>query len=120
MIFEIVSLALLLIMTILIVILVKINNTNKRLVKQLSDREDIANESYVKFLNESRDWAYEYIEDVQSSLTSFIGKVEPQLNYFNTYGRLAPSPHIIMLDAIADAFDELKAVMPESNQGEIK
>lgn len=109
-------LALSLLSTILIVSLRIAKNKNKELENRLSNREEIANESYVKFLDQSRETAYEYIEDVQDKLAKFSNIVEPQLSYFNTYGRLVQSPHIIMLDRISEAYDELKTVLPQENK----
>ena len=89
---------------------------NKELSAIVYNREEIANESYIKFLNKSRDDAFEYIVQVQEELTNFANKVEPQLNYFNTYGKAVPSPHTIMLEEIDSAYKDLKAVLPEENK----
>jgi hypothetical protein len=102
--------------TILMTSLIITKKKNKELEKRLANREEIANESYVKFLNDSRDWAYEYIEDVQQKLADFSNKVEPQLNYFNTYGMVVQGPHIILVKEISEAYEELKAVLPEDNK----
>jgi hypothetical protein len=89
---------------------------NKELEVRLANREEIANESYVKFLNESRNSAYEYIEDVQGQLVAFASKVEPQLNYFNTYGTAVQGPHTILVKEFSEAYEELKTVMPQENK----
>jgi hypothetical protein len=102
--------------TILMTSLIIVKKKNKELEKRLANREEIANESYVKFLNDSRDWAYAYIEDVQKKLADFSNKVEPQLNYFNTYGMVVQGPHIILVKEISEAYEELKAVLPEDNK----
>lgn len=100
----------------LIVLLVLSRNKNKRLNAIVSDREEIANESYIKFLNTSRNDAFDYIVQVQEELINFASKVEPQLNYFNTYGKAVPSPHTIILEEIDSAYKELKAILPEENK----
>jgi hypothetical protein len=102
--------------SILLISLIVIKNKNKKLEERLSSRDEIANESYVRFLNESRDWAYNYIEDVQAKLKEFADKVEPQLDYFNTYGRAVASPHTIMLEKIDSAYVDLKSVLPQENE----
>jgi hypothetical protein len=102
--------------TVLMTSLIIAKKKNKELEKRLANREEIANESYVKFLNDSRDWAYKYIEDVQQKLADFSNKVEPQLNYFNTYGMVVQGPHIILVKEISEAYEELKAVLPEDNK----
>jgi hypothetical protein len=89
---------------------------NKELSAIVYNREEIANESYIKFLNTSRDDAFDYIVQVQQELTNFASKVEPQLNYFNTYGKAVPSPHTIILEEIDSAYKELKTVLPQENK----
>ena len=102
--------------TSLVVALMIAKNKNKKLQEKLSNREEIANESYIKFLNTSRNDAFDYIVQVQEELINFANKVEPQLNYFNTYGRTVGSPHIIMLEKIDSAYEELKTVLPQDNK----
>jgi hypothetical protein len=89
---------------------------NKKLSAIVYNREEIANESYIKFLNTSRDDAFDYIVQVQEELINFASKVEPQLNYFNTYGKSVPSPHTIILEEIDSAYKELKTVLPQENK----
>jgi signal transduction histidine kinase len=101
---------------VLFVLLAFSRNKNKELSAIVFNREEIANESYIKFLNTSRDDAFDYIVEVQNKLNNFANKVEPQLNYFNTYGRVVPSPHAIMLDQIVAAYNELRTVLPEENK----
>jgi hypothetical protein len=100
----------------LAVLLVLSRNKNKKLSSIVYNREEIANESYVKFLNTSRDDAFDYIVQVQEELLNFASKVEPQLNYFNTYGKAVSSPHTIMLEEIDSAYVELKAILPQENK----
>ena len=78
--------------------------------------EDIHKENFIKFLSDSRDWAYQYIEDVQQALTKFIKEVEPQLEYYNKYGIVVDGmvpPHDFALKKISKEFDELKKLLPE-------
>jgi hypothetical protein len=100
----------------LIALLVLSKNKNNKLSLIVSNREEIANESYIKFLNTSRDDAFDYIVEVQDKLNNFANKVEPQLDYFNTYGKAVPSPHTIILEEIDSAYKELKTILPEENK----
>jgi hypothetical protein len=107
----------LLLSTIVLLVLLALSKIkNKELISIVYNREEIANESYVRFLNTSRDEAYEYIVQVQDKLINFADKVEPQLNYFNTYGKSVASPHTIILEEIDSAYKDLKAVLPEENK----
>ena len=100
----------------LIILLALSRIKNKELSSIVYNREEIANESYIKFLNTSRDDAFDYIVQVQEELINFANKVEPQLNYFNTYGKAVPSPHTIILEEIDSAYKDLKAILPEENK----
>ena len=50
-------------------------------LKELSEN-DVHRENFIKFLSDSRDWAFTYIEDVQNGLTKFVEEVDPTINYF--------------------------------------
>ena len=73
-------------------------------------------DGFLKFISESRDAAFQYIETVQSTLKEFQKVVGKELNYFNTYGRAVDSPHIAILDNIIAAYKELEKVMPEEDK----
>jgi hypothetical protein len=99
--------------TSLVVALMIAKSKNKKLQEKLSSREEIANESYIKFLNTSRNDAFDYIVQVQEGLINFAKKVEPQLNYFNTYGQSVQGPHLILVKEFTEAYEDLKTVMPQ-------
>ena len=47
---------------------------------------DQAKEDFIKFISDSREWAFEYIETVQKELIVFVDKVDKDIEYFNKYG----------------------------------
>lgn len=78
--------------------------------------DDIHKENFIKFLSDSREWAYTYIEDVQKGLESFITKVEPHIEYYDQYGVAVEGmmpPHDSALKIISKEFKELKKLLPE-------
>lgn len=78
--------------------------------------EDIHKENFIKFLSDSREWAFGYIEEVQSGLKKFITEVEPQLEYYNNYGIVIEGmvpPHDFALKKISKEFEDLKKLLPE-------
>lgn len=80
--------------------------------------DDIHKENFIKFLSDSRDWAFDYIESVQSRLKDFIDKVEPHLNHYNRYGIVVEGmipPHDFALITITQEFAKLKTLLPEEN-----
>jgi hypothetical protein len=95
-------------------------NTLKLLIMQESlnsenktDKEQ-SDEAFLKFVSDSRDWAYQYIEDVQELLNKFITDIEPEILYFDTYGDLmSAEPNYNSMKKISGAYKELKKMLPE-------
>ncbi len=89
-------------------------------VKIKEDSEDLIHkENFIKFLSDSRDWAFKYIEDVQFGIKKFIDSVEPDLSYFDQYGEVGSAyPHYESLVRINNAYKELKTLMPKEESQE--
>lgn len=65
----------------------------------------VESDGFTKFLSDSRDWAFKYIEEVQKAFSDFDNEVSP----------------ILKLDdgtfkEISLAYEELKKVLPENEQ----
>lgn len=74
-----------------------------------------SSEAFLKFVSDSRDWAYQYIEDVQACLNSFITDIEPEIAYFDEYGIASSAyPHYHSMKKISSAYKELKKLLPDS------
>lgn len=85
---------------------------------ELEENQKIHNESFIKFLSDSRDWAFSYIEQVQGGLNKFIEEVEPEISYYNRFGSVVEgmvSPHDKALKKISREFEELKKFLPEES-----
>jgi hypothetical protein len=85
---------------------------------ELSDKknktEDHSSEAFLKFVSDSRDWAYQYIDEVQEGLNKFITDIEPEIIYFDEYGVVGSAyPHYYSMKKISEAYKELKNLMPE-------
>jgi hypothetical protein len=72
-------------------------------------------EGFLKFISESRDWAFKYIEDVQAALEKFKNKVGPELEYINKYGQLIGISQLPGFKKISEAYKELLKVMPDDS-----
>jgi alpha-L-fucosidase len=76
--------------------------------------KDRANEDFLKFISDSRDWAYQYIEDTQAKINNFINDIEPEISYFDEYGMVGDAyPHYYSMKKISEAYKELKTILPE-------
>ena len=80
-----------------------------------SDQE-VHKENFLKFLSDSRDWAFEYIEDVQSGLTKFVDDIKPEIEYFKEYGDIVSMhPNYYSMKKITEAYDELVKLLPKDD-----
>jgi alpha-L-fucosidase len=78
------------------------------------EEQDIHKENFIKFLSDSRDWAFEYIEDVQKQLEDFVRDIEPEIMYFDEYGIVGDAyPHYHSMKKISAAYKDLKKLLPE-------
>jgi hypothetical protein len=80
---------------------------------KIQNDESIHKENFIKFLSDSRDWAYQYIEDVQTGLNNFINEIEPEINYFKEYGDIVSmAPNYYSMKKISEEYEKLKALLP--------
>lgn len=85
------------------------NNT-----KEEEKDSEVHKENFIKFLSDSRDWAYEYIEHVQGGITKFVSEIEPEIAYFDEYGLVGDAyPHYHSMKKISQEYKELKKLLPE-------
>jgi hypothetical protein len=82
---------------------------------KLNSEQNIHKENFIKFLSESRDWAYEYIEDVQNGLEGFVNAVDSDIKHFDAYGDTLSMvrPDYQAMKNISNAYKELKQFLPE-------
>lgn len=74
-------------------------------------------DGFLKFVSESRDWAFQYIEEVQTALSEFDKEVTPDLQWAKTFGMVSgDTAHTNVLKRISEAYDKLKEVLPKENQ----
>jgi hypothetical protein len=74
-------------------------------------------DGFLKFVSDSRDWAFQYIEEVQKALAEFDKEVAPEFEWTKTFGMvLGETTHTIVLKRISEAYDKLKLVLPENTE----
>jgi hypothetical protein len=74
-------------------------------------------DGFVKFLSDSRDWAFQYIENVQASLNDFDEKVQPTLEWADKYGGVnGETVYTNALNKISEAYRELKEILPKNDE----
>ena len=81
--------------------------------KDIKTDEEIHQESFLNFVSESRDWAFEYIENVQAALNKFVAETDPSIEYFEKYGDVVAGPNNEILKKISVSYKELKNILPK-------
>jgi hypothetical protein len=77
-------------------------------------KKETDSDAFLKFVSDSRDWAYQYIDEVQEGLNKFITDIKPEIAYFDEYGEVGSAyPHYHSMKKISGAYKELKKLLPE-------
>lgn len=93
---------------------------SSKLSEEISKNSIENSDGFLKFVTQSRDWAFQYIEDVQEKISKFVEVAGKRLEYFDKHGRSVPSPHTDAMEEILKEYRELISVLPEieNKQGE--
>lgn len=92
---------------------VALNFAAKQVHKEFSDELE-AKDAFIKFLSESRDWSFAYIEDTQKAVGKFVSDIEPEINYFDEYGIVSSAwPHYYSMKKISESYKQLKQILPD-------
>ena len=83
---------------------------------EFKNDSDIHKENFIKFLSDSRDWAFDYIDKVQKGLKEFIDIADKEFAYFDSYGVLTQEyPHHKTMEKISAEYKKLKELLPEES-----
>jgi hypothetical protein len=100
---------------------IKLDNLQTKLLQAHIDKNIILEktkientDSFLRFVEQSRQDAFKYIEEVQKSLTKFISDIEPEINHFKEYSDLmSMAPNYYSMKKITSAYEELRKLLPE-------
>jgi hypothetical protein len=88
--------------------------------KSSAKDQEVHKENFLKFLSDSRDWAFSYIEEVQAGLKEFAEDIHPEIEYFKEYGDInSMQPNYYSMKKIAESYDKLIKLLPKEEE-EIK
>lgn len=84
---------------------------------KIQSDESVHKENFIKFISDSRDWAYQYIEEVQAGLKHYIDEIAPEINYFRDYSdTMALAPNYYSMKKISAEYEKLKALLPAEEE----
>ena len=101
----------------------RVSLCNAELKEKIKNQNDIIDtksnavqESFLKFVSDSRELAYEYIEEVQGGLKKFVNGIESEIAYFDEYGVVGDAyPHYHSMKKISAEYKDLKKLLPEES-----
>lgn len=89
----------------------------QKVLQELENKKLEKSDDFVKFLSDSRNSAFDYIEKVQDSLTKFDKKITKIIEWNETYGTaIGDNPHANKIKEISVAYNKLKELLPENKQ----
>lgn len=79
--------------------------------KHTKTEKEQFNEDFLKFISDSREYAFKYIEVTQDKINSFINDVGPVIDYLEVYAPpvLAETQRI----SLVDGYKIIKTILPE-------
>ena len=93
--------------------------TNSFLLDKLKDKDkeesvktDVQ-EGFINFLNQSRESAFEYIENVQSTLSNVVTNLSPIVEFHDKYGAIFDTDTRNQMQVVSNSFLELKKLIPD-------
>ena len=70
-------------------------------------------DGFLKFISESRDLAFSYIEEAQTGISKFVKSVQPEMEYFSKFGSLSKGqPLHESMTIISREYEELRKLIP--------
>jgi len=83
----------------------------KNRLEQADIQSLASNDDFLKFVSQSRDWAFEYIESTQENIYEFVTKAGPVIEYLDEF-----DPPIITNDqkkALVGAYNSIRSTLPD-------
>jgi hypothetical protein len=73
-------------------------------------------EGFLKFVSESREWAFKYIEDVQDAIKIFDKEVGPIIKHYQSTKKSLYRKQSETLQKFSEAYDIVMSLMPEDQK----
>lgn len=88
--------------------------SNKEQKTSNKTNEEAHAEDFLRFVSQSRDWAYEYIETAQAGIQEFVDSVGSDIDYMDKY-----RPPFISEEStnrLINSYQRLKTLLPETDK----
>lgn len=97
---------------VVVILSIKLYKKNKEAIPELKPFEnDAINEQFLKYVSDSRDWAYTYIEDVQKSLLYIEQDLKPIIEFWDEQQSLKSLEQV----RIKKIYQKIVELLPKEN-----
>ena len=86
----------------------------ERLIASENNKSVEKTEGFLKFVSESREWAFKYIEDVQLGIATFVDELKPVVEHYRNTKRALYRKQSETLDKLLYTYDILVKFLPEN------
>jgi hypothetical protein len=89
----------------------------QKLMAEIDSKNSNHNDGFLKFVSDSREAAFKYIEEVQKAIVEFDARVGPAVRYYKQTGKMLDRRPSELVRDLAEAYDKLMASMPKEETG---
>jgi mannitol-specific phosphotransferase system IIBC component len=87
----------------------------RKLVAEIDNKNSNQNDGFLKFVSDSREAAFKYIEEVQEAINEFDQKVGPVVKHYKQTGKILERKPSELVRELTSAYDKLMASMPKED-----
>jgi len=84
----------------------------EELVKEKESKNIEQTDGFLKFISESREWAFKYIEETQAAIKTFDEKIGPIVKHYKENKKSLYRKQSELMSEITSAYDTLMSSMP--------
>jgi len=85
----------------------------QKLMAEIDNKNSNQNDGFLKFVSESREAAFKYIEEVQAAIKEFDDRVGPVVKYYKETGKVLERKPSELVKELTGAYDKLMESMPK-------
>ena len=85
------------------------------IVAELDKKNSAQNDGFLKFVSDSREAAFKYIEEVQAAISEFDKKLGPVVKHYKETGKVLEKRPTEIVKNVTEAYDKLMNSMPKDS-----
>jgi len=88
----------------------------QKLMAEIDTKNSNQNDGFLKFVSESREAAFKYIEEVQAAIGQFDDRVGPIVKHYKETGKVLERKPSELVRELTEAYDNLMTSMPKEDK----